>query len=89
MHLYVLCQLFHLNDFLLFKEHCALYFRNLTTEEMRDKLIESLQEYSLFRIRHMHLIGPNGIRIRLTNNVIQNMKNESIYTCSLIKGFLI
>ncbi|KAJ6217690.1 hypothetical protein RDWZM_008847 [Blomia tropicalis] len=65
-------------------EHYALYFKTLTVEEFREKLTESFQDSSI-KLRNLHVIGPNGIRVRLTSNVIENMKNESIYQCALNK----
>lgn len=40
----------------------------------------------IIRLRNVHMTGPSGIRVKLTNNVIQNMKNESIYSCLVTKG---
>ena len=37
-------------------------------------------------IKNYYLIGPNDIKIKVTDHVVMNMKNESIYTCSLDKG---
>lgn len=42
----------------------------------------------VIRLRNVHMTGPSGIRVKLTNNVIQNMKNESIYSCLVTKGDL-
>lgn len=72
-------------SFILYSEHYALYFKTLTVEEFREKLTESFQDSSI-KLRNLHVIGPNGIRVRLTSNVIENMKNESIYQCALNKG---
>ncbi|KAH9423360.1 hypothetical protein DERP_003639 [Dermatophagoides pteronyssinus] len=95
-------------------EHYALYFKHLTMEEFREKLIECMYNNNIFgnfnteqqqqqqssehhqqqhsidsmiltRLRNIHMTGPNSIRIKLTNDVLQNMKNESIYRCLLNK----
>jgi hypothetical protein len=58
----------------------------LTIDEMRERLIEGLAINGV-NLKNLYLIGPNNIKIRLTNSVIQNMKNESIYNCSFDKGF--
>ena len=57
----------------------------MTNEELKDKLVETLGIYGI-PIKHYHLIGPNDIKIKLTDDVVMNMKNESIYTCRLDKG---
>ncbi|XP_054158785.1 upstream-binding protein 1-like [Oppia nitens] len=36
-------------------------------------------------VRHIYLMGPNDIKIRLTNQVVMNMKNESIYCLTVDK----
>jgi len=53
---------------------------------MRERLIEGLAINGV-NLKNLYLIGPNNIKIKLTNSVIQNMKNESIYSCSFDKGF--
>ena len=68
-------------------EHFALYFKSLTVEEFRDKLIESFHFIDpTFRLRNTHLIGPSGIKVILTPDVIKNMTNDSIYLCTMTKS---
>lgn len=67
----------------LFTEHYALYFKTFSIEEFREKLLESFQDPTI-KLRHLHIIGPNGIRVKITNNVIANIRNESIYQCELL-----
>lgn len=64
-------------------EHYALYFKTFSTEEFREKLLEAFQDPSI-KLRQLHIIGPNGIRVKITNNVIANIRNESIYQCELL-----
>lgn len=65
--------------------HNAIYLRNLTQEEFKEKLVEALGITSI-PIKNYYLIGPNDIRIKVTDHVVMNMKNESIYSCNLDKG---
>jgi hypothetical protein len=66
--------------------HNGIYLKSLTHEELRHRLIEALGITGI-TVRNIYLIGPNDIRIMLTNNVVLNMKNESIYSCTIDKGF--
>ncbi|CAG2173071.1 unnamed protein product [Oppiella nova] len=66
------------------KVHNGIYLKSLTHEELRHRLIEALGITGI-TVRNIYLIGPNDIRIMLTNNVVLNMKNESIYSCTIDK----
>ena len=57
----------------------------MSADEFKEKLVESLALYTI-PIKHYYLIGPNDIKIKLTDDVVMNLKNESVYTCSLDKG---
>ncbi|CAG2114708.1 unnamed protein product, partial [Medioppia subpectinata] len=70
------------------KVHNGIYLKILTEEELRHRLTETLGIVGQ-TLRHIYLIGPNDIRIKLTNNVVMNMKNESIYSCCVDKGTVI
>lgn len=65
--------------------HHAIYLKNLTIDELKEKLIEAFGINGIY-LKNIFLFGPNGIKIQLTNSVIQNMKNESIYNCNVEKG---
>lgn len=68
-------------------------FGNFNTEQQQQQQSSehhqqqhSIDSLILTRLRNIHMTGPNSIRIKLTNDVLQNMKNESIYRCLLNKG---
>ena len=59
---------------------------NTDSTQQQSEQQHSIDSLISTRLRNIHMTGPNGIRVKLTNEVLQNMKNESIYRCLLTKG---
>lgn len=54
-------------------------------EHFKAKLLDSFNDPTIV-IRQIHLLGPKGIKVKLTDQVVENIANETIYECQLIQG---
>lgn len=63
----------------------VVYLDTLTSASLTNKLVQTLnlpQE----RLHSMLLLGPHGIHILVTNELVANMKDENMYFVETIKG---
>jgi transcription factor CP2 and related proteins len=63
----------------------ALYLNSLQRTEMTARLVE-LVGIPAHSVVDVFLQGPNGIHIFLTDQVVANLKNESMFSVEIING---
>jgi transcription factor CP2-like protein len=63
----------------------AIYLKSLTSTSLTSKLIDTLG-FSRDRLHSVLLLGPQGIHVLVTNELIANMKDESMFVVETIKG---
>jgi len=65
----------------------AVFLENLSCVEIANKLA-NLVQLSSQHILDVYTEGPCGIHVLVTDDVVQNMKDESMYTVELLPGML-
>ncbi|GBM57161.1 Transcription factor CP2 [Araneus ventricosus] len=63
----------------------ALYLHSVTCSELQTELCK-VCHFSDGTIAEMYITGPNGILLVLTDRVLQNLKDESTFTCEILKA---
>lgn len=63
----------------------AIFLENLSCVEMANKLA-ALVQLSSQHVLDVYIEGPCGIHVLVTDEVVQNMKDESMYTVELLPG---
>lgn len=63
----------------------AVYLRSLTVLELLSKLT-SLCSVSPFTVHDIYIDGPSGIHVLVTDEVVRNMPDESMYAMELLRG---
>lgn len=63
----------------------ATYLDNLTSVALTDKLLNALN-LSHNQLHSILFLGPQGIHVKVTDELVANMKNESMYFVQMIKG---
>ncbi|XP_050034223.1 transcription factor CP2-like protein 1 isoform X1 [Dermacentor andersoni] len=63
----------------------AVYLRSLTVLELLSKLT-SLCNVSPFTVHDIYIDGPSGIHVLVTDEVVRNMPDESMYAMELLRG---
>lgn len=63
----------------------AIFLENLSCIEIANKLA-ALVQLSSQHILDVYIEGPCGIHVLVTDDVVQNMKDESMYTVELLPG---
>ncbi|GAB6019360.1 hypothetical protein CHUAL_000949 [Chamberlinius hualienensis] len=63
----------------------AIYLDNLTVEELMAKLAQLLS-FQLQNVQNVYIQGPGGIHVLITDEVVRNISEESLYHIELIKG---
>ena len=63
----------------------AIFLENLSCIEIGNKLA-ALVQLSSQHILDVYIEGPCGIHVLVTDEVVQNMKDESMYTVELLPG---
>ncbi|KAL3202503.1 hypothetical protein MRX96_042446 [Rhipicephalus microplus] len=62
----------------------AVYLRSLTVLELLSKLT-SLCSVSPFTVHDIYIDGPSGIHVLVTDEVVRNMPDESMYALELLR----
>lgn len=62
----------------------AVYLENLTCADFTKK-VSSLMQITQERIHDVYLQGPSGIHILVTDEVVQNMINESMLSIKVLQ----
>lgn len=63
----------------------AIFLENLSCVEIANKLA-GLVQLSSQHILDVYIEGPCGIHVHVTDEVVQNMKDESMFTVELLPG---
>ncbi|XP_055941344.1 transcription factor CP2-like isoform X1 [Argiope bruennichi] len=63
----------------------ALYLHSVTCYELQTELCR-IYHFPDGAIAEMYITGPNGILLVLTDRVLQNLKDESTFTCEILKA---
>lgn len=63
----------------------AVFLENLSCVEIATKLA-ALVQLSSQHVLDVYVEGPCGIHVLVTDDVVQNMKDESMYTVELLPG---
>lgn len=63
----------------------AVYLKNLTVLELLTKLAD-LCSLSPFSVHEVYIDGPSGIHVLVTDEVVRNMADESMYILELLRG---
>ncbi|XP_077483996.1 transcription factor CP2 like gemini isoform X2 [Amblyomma americanum] len=63
----------------------AVYLRSLTVLELLSKLT-SMCSVSPFTVHDIYIDGPSGIHVLVTDEVVRNMTDESMYIMELLRG---
>lgn len=63
----------------------AVYLRSLTVLELLSKLT-ALCSVSPFTVHDVYVDGPSGIHVLVTDEVVRNMTDESMYIMELLRG---
>lgn len=63
----------------------AIFLENLSCVEIANKLA-ALVQLSSQHVLDVYIEGPCGIHVLVTDEVVQNMKDESMYTVELLPG---
>ncbi|KAH9368975.1 hypothetical protein HPB48_016011 [Haemaphysalis longicornis] len=63
----------------------AVYLRSLTVLELLSKLTV-LCSVSPFTVHDVYVDGPSGIHVLVTDEVVRNMPDESMYIMELLRG---
>ncbi|XP_029836511.2 transcription factor CP2-like protein 1 isoform X1 [Ixodes scapularis] len=63
----------------------AVYLKNLTVLELLTKLAD-LCSLSPFSVHEVYVDGPSGIHVLVTDEVVRNMADESMYILELLRG---
>ena len=63
----------------------AIFLENLSCVEIANKLA-GLVQLSAQHILDVYIEGPCGIHVHVTDEVVQNMKDESMFTVELLPG---
>nr|CAD7259150.1 unnamed protein product [Timema shepardi] len=63
----------------------ALFLSSLSCLEMANKLAQ-LMGVSCDQIRDIYVQGPGGIHVLITDEVVRNIKDESMYTIEILQG---
>lgn len=66
----------------------AIFLENLSCVEIANKLA-GLVQLSSQHILDVYIEGPCGIHVHVTDEVVQNMKDESMFTVELLPGKII
>ncbi|KAG0444712.1 hypothetical protein HPB47_013474 [Ixodes persulcatus] len=78
----------HIEDmrkFVFAKLFRAVYLKNLTVLELLTKLAD-LCSLSPFSVHEVYIDGPSGIHVLVTDEVVRNMADESMYILELLRG---
>ncbi|XP_011505745.1 PREDICTED: transcription factor CP2 [Ceratosolen solmsi marchali] len=62
----------------------AIYLKSLTSASLTSKLLDTLG-FSRDRLHSVLILGPQGIHVLVTNELIANMKDESMFVVETIK----
>lgn len=62
----------------------AIYLENLTVDEMITKLAQ-LINFQLQNVHNVYILGPSGIHVLITDEVVRNFHEESMFLIELIK----
>ena len=64
----------------------AIYLGSLTANELQSKIITNLLKSKCTYLRRFCILGPSGVKILITDDVVQNMQDESLYVVEFSKG---
>lgn len=66
----------------------AIYLETLTTSELQSKLITNLLKFKCSSLKRLCLLGPADVKILVTDDVVKNLADETIYSIEFTKGNL-
>jgi transcription factor CP2-like protein len=66
----------------------AVFLENLSCVEIANKLA-ALVQLSSQHVLDVYIEGPCGIHVLVTDDVVRNMKDESMFTVELLPGLFI
>lgn len=64
----------------------AIYLANLTANELQSKIIANLLKSRCTYLKRLCVLGPSGVKILMTDEVVANMQDESLYVIDFSKG---
>lgn len=65
----------------------AVYLATLSSHEMCMK-VAALVGLSLAQLSHVYMLGPSGIHVLITDELVRNIKDEATFSTELISGNL-
>lgn len=66
----------------------AIYLDSLTVSELQAKIVSSLQVPKCTYLKRLCIVGPAGVKILVSDDVVKNLSDESLYMVELTKGEL-
>lgn len=67
----------------------AIYLDSLTVSELQAKIVSSLQVPKCTYLKRLCIVGPAGVKILISDDVVKNLPDESLYIVELTKGELL
>lgn len=67
----------------------AIYLDSLTVSELQAKIVSSLQVPKCTYLKRLCIVGPAGVKILISDDVVKNLSDESLYIVELTKGELL
>lgn len=64
----------------------AIYLETLTANELQSKLIANLLKFKCSSLKRLCLLGPADVKILITDDVVKNLVDETIYSIEFTKG---
>lgn len=64
----------------------AVYLDSLTVSELQSKIISNLLKPKCNYLKRLCIVGPSGVKILMTDDVVRNLADESLYIVELSKG---
>lgn len=59
----------------------AIYLEKYSSAHLQEKLAEILGPECEQHLDNLYLIGPGGIRVRVNDQVMRNIANDSVFAC--------
>lgn len=64
----------------------AIYLDSLTVSELQSKIVSNLLKSKCTYLKRLCIMGPSGVKILITDEVVRNLVDESLYVVEFSKG---